>query len=170
MTTSPRNAREPRLVLRAGSLSALCTILLSQQAEHVYLQPVLSPLFSVSGERVRHAGITVSACLEKRPGFPVVYATFLAGTATWGERHGRLLSPRLDGADPLRHQPVPQAIEQVQEALLVTLEQALHTIPGLVLARDAQWEVPDVWAALSRGVIWQESAWQIVPPLLSSIP
>lgn len=164
MGTSSRKAHNPswekRLSLHLGSLDALIPFLIKHQAEEVCVKSLFSPTTSLRGESVRQSGVCVSACLYTRPGTPIAYATFVAGSGAWGGKHPRLLYPKLDVSDPLRLLPAEEALERLQHALFFSLEQALQGISAFTIILDAQWDVADAWSGVAKGFVWQNGEWQ----------
>jgi hypothetical protein len=161
--------QEKLLSLRLGSLDALISFLLTHKVEEACVKSLISPTASLQGESLRHWGVCVSACLYTRPGTPIAYATFLAGSGVWSGKHSRLLYPRLEASDPLRLLPTQEALERLQHALFFSLQQSLHNVLEISIVLDAQWDVTDAWSGIAKGFVWQNGEWQSQPSSPASL-
>jgi hypothetical protein len=166
MSTVPQGGKahkswpEKRASVHFGSVDALISFLQKHNVQEVCLKSTVSPTMVLQGESVRHSGVCVSACIENKPGTPIAYATFLAGSFAWLGQRSRLLYPKLSPHDPLRVLPLQEEIERLQQSLFFTLKLALQAVPTLSVVLDAQWDVQDAWVAVAKGFAWQDGEWR----------
>src|SRR5436305_1039776 len=161
--------RDQPISAHFGSLEALIFFLIKHEEREVCLKSIVSPSLGLHGESVRHYGVCASACLYEKPGMPIAYATFLAGSGAWLGQHARVLYPKFAAHDPLQQLPVAEAIANLQQALFVQIQRTLQANLAFSVVVDAQWDVINVWTCLAKGFAWQDGAWTVQPSTPSSV-
>ena len=163
MVSRPSASRNPDPFARpSGHIGWLDTFLEQTRESDIWIKPIATD-FDYTHERYRVYGVLLTSLLI-HPCAPVIYATFRAALVRLGG--GASLRFPTEQCAPVLSRfngNVTATAEHLRATLSLELQKVISTLDQKrVLVLDAQWDVPDPWSGLSKGMEWRDGMWVYV--------